>query len=333
MGMKIFSCALLLFFSVAVKAQSIQRTVPSQQVTLQDASTIRLVPANAAAVTAQATAWKKKLSGQLNDATAWLNYYVWTSRNTTISPAALAEIVTESQHYISSTAEYQLMRYLQSDRQDSSAMLTAIQLKPDNAVVCSYAVQYALIHQNKTLLKAYCQQLERLEPMEDGIKEYHTNVLLSAAPGANVYAKGLYDLVPMAVLQQVYSIRNDVQLMFYTDTVQGNNNYLCLSLGKQTLLRYSNACYTGLLLQPDCSANTGGNNTVAAFNLYWLNTATSLSPAMAELYKNYLPSFIAQYKQLAKANSPAAVQWKEKIDKIATAAGISSQVNSLITQP
>jgi hypothetical protein len=37
---------------------------------------------------------------------------------------------------------------------------------------------------------------------------------MSAAPNATIYAKGLQDLVPLAVLQQVFLVRKDIVLKY-----------------------------------------------------------------------------------------------------------------------
>lgn len=303
----------LIVISLFAGAQSVPAKVTSSAATARLSSPIA-ASGNAAA---QTETWRRQILTNPVDANAWLNYYTWKERSDANNKTELREIYAASSDKIAGTWQHSLIQFLQSGRRDSASLFTALRLSYSNPALYPYAVQYTIIANDDVLLPLYCKALNEAAPLPPALYEYHLNTLLSAGQNATVYAKGLNDLVPLAVLQQVYGIRKDLQLKYYEGPVNEANAYLCLSLGKEVLQQYPNAEYTGILVKMG-NAETALESTEIPekYNLHYLKNASSLSEAEKLIYKNYLPSFIILYKSYVNQNDKKAQEWKSIIEKL-----------------
>jgi hypothetical protein len=156
---------------------------------------------------------------------------------------------------------------------------------------------------------------------------------MSADSNATIYGRGLNDIVPMAILQQVYNVRKDIHLRYYTGyTKETGHTYLCLSLGRESLSQYPQAAYTGLLvkLAGDPGIDELKKHTEYDFDLHELETEVHPATDIDQLYKNYLPGFILLYKNYRQSGNRRAEKIKEYINKIAGNAGIEEVIMDLL---
>jgi hypothetical protein len=303
--------------------------VPATRVLSPGSAENRLSPAE------HASNWKLETMENPSNASAWLNYYIWTERDQRVGTGkkrqSLAKLVTDAGSAIPGTAEYALLRYLESGKKDSSALFQALTLASDRQLVYPYVIQY-LVRQNNKELAGYCQMLEQLSPLPKSLYEYHYNVLMSADSNATVYAQGLNDLVPMTVLQQVHGIRKDIRLQHYeTKQVVSPDAYLCLSLGKEILAQYPKATYTGLLVKAGGATGIDElkKHLTASFTWNFIKTGMITGEA-AVLYNNYLPSFILLYRHYKQEGDARAEEIKMIIQRIANSVQAGSAVDALL---
>lgn len=324
--MKLFFAFILFIAFFKATAQS---TSPAQR-KLIDAAKVQL-PAQTVKNTAaeQATNWEMELNEHPQNANAWLNHYIWTERNklmaVEIKKTKLANTITEAKQYILNTSQYYLMLFLQSGKKDTASIIHALSLTQDKLWLYPYAIQSAIITKNTEVLLFYCKLLNDAKPLEKSLYEYHYNVLMSAVTNATVYAQGLNDLVPLAILQQVYSVRKDIALAYYDGKVK-TDAYLCLSLGTEIISQYNNAAYTGLLIKTNNAGIEELKNNVEKFDLMYLGETDFFVDEAIQLYKNYLPSFILLYKQYKATSNKKADEIRSLIEKIAAKTNMQAEV-------
>jgi hypothetical protein len=242
----------------------------------------------------------------------------------------LSEISRAAENHIGNSWQFSLLKFLESGRRDSVSIHQALSRANSASQLYPYAIQWALIAGNNNLLKAYCETLQQAEPITVTQYEYHFNVLMSAGKQETIYAKGLTDLVPMLILQQVFKIRTDLHFKFYEETTAPIRGYLCLSLGKDIIAKYPQAHYTGLLVNITAASNELPKNLEANFNWSTLDQLTILPETDKTLYQNYLPPLIILYKQYLQTGDRRAETWLNRIRKIAALTGTTAMVNKQI---
>lgn len=269
-----------------------------------------------------------------SDANLWLQYYKQTehlpNNNTTNRKKIQSTILEQAPSFISSSWELPLMQFLFSNKRDRASLETALNVSTNKKEIYPYAIQHGIITGDENFISTYAYALNEVAPLSGLLYEYHYNTLMSAAPNSTVYAKGLQDLVPLAVLQQVFQVRTDIVLKYYENKLTPSpNTYICLSAGKDILLQYPNAGYTGLLIkiQADESIEELEQHLQQKFTLTGLEHATELNVAEKQIYRNYLPSFLLLYKRYQQTQDSRAAEWKKTIEKLATLTGDSQKVN------
>ncbi len=272
----------------------------------------------------------QQVSKDPQQAEAWLQLYNSVSRAGIASgekKQLLKETFYAAQTYINGSWQFSLLKFLQSGRRDSSAIHQALQSAEAKKQLYPYAIQWALIANNRALLFQYCKELYQLESLTPLQHEYHYNVMMSTAPNAILYAKGLTDLVPMLMLQQVLQLRQDIQFRFFEETTMPVNGYLCLSLGKETISRFREAAYSGLLVNLQPGKNELATNLEQNFNWKQFDAIQALNETDKILYRNYFPSLIILYKEYSVTKNARAVVWKLRIEKLARLTGTTALVN------
>lgn len=263
---------------------------------------------------------------------AWLNYYVWTERDNSISTqdktTLLNEAIGNAQKLIGNSAHYWLMVFLQSGKTDSAAINHALDAGGDRSLVYPFAILSAVANADTVGLRKFCSLLLPFYKISPGISEYQHNALRSAAPDAIVYAQGIEDLVAMAMIMETEGIRKDVTLKLFRNKLEPGA-YLTLTTGKDIIRNYANGVYSGLLLRNESKESTE-SNPLLTFDLSYFSTTDHFSTEEAMLYKNYLPSFLLYYRSLKARQAPEAIMWYRNILKIATQAGIESQVRRML---
>lgn len=281
--------------------------------------------------------WKQALERKRSNADAWLDYYVWTERDKKLArpqkTAALKNAFLASESYISGSWQFNLMQFLQSNKTDSIAIYSATELAENKAAVLPFLIQYNIITGNSDELNKSTFALNKLKPLSNELYEYHYNTLMSAGRNAVIYAKGLQDLVPLAIIQRQFHVRQDILLKYYNGRLpKTENSYLCLSIGKEIMELYPDAAYTGLLIKLD-STNAFKeleSNYNFLFDLTILESELYTAEHTIQLYKNYLPGFILLYRFYRANNDKRAIQLKNIILKIALKAGIEKNILQLI---
>lgn len=293
--------------------------------------------ASSNSIATQISTWKAHVEVNPKDANAWVNYYNWTERDKALTAAQkqfeLRSIYSQSQESIAGTWQESLIKFLQSEKRDSASIFAALRLSYSNPALYPYAVQYAIIANDDDLARLYSKAANDAAPLSPALFEYHYNTLMSAEQNGIIYAKGLNDLVPLAILQNVYDVRKDVELKYYEGKAPEINAYLCLSLGKDVLQQYPQASYTGLLVK--VNAGTAAENEehlTKGFLLKTLKSTSSLTEEEKLIWRNYLPSFITLYKGYKAKNDAHTQEWKEIIEKLAQLTGTSESVKNILAQ-
>lgn len=280
----------------------------------------------------------RQLTADPSNAAAWLHYYNWLNRTRELTPAEkqlqLLQTLQSSKDHIGTSWQYSLMNFIQSGKRNKDLLTAALNNTDDKAMVYPYAIHFAIITKNEQLLQEYARALNDIAPLSPALYEYHFNCLMSARPNAVIYAKGLTDLAPMAILQQVFGVRKDIRFRYYEQPVTDTGNaYICLSAGKEIIEAYPGAGYSGLLVKLSGKQTTKElQEQVSRFSFTRLQSLASLNEAEKEIYKNYLPSFILLYRACKTGNDPAAGKWKTLIEKIAGLTGSLDTVQKMMAE-
>jgi hypothetical protein len=326
---------LLVLFMVTVVA-GLGQSIPNKGSSTVSADAV--ITANAAKLSAELSNSRQALSLHVYSGQAWLNTYLWAARDKRLGQAEkislLDSLATASRQFIAGQWQYHLLLFLQSGKKDSMALQDALLLSDNKAAVYPYLVQYAIIKKDAGQLEKYTAAFNALQPLTATLYQYHFNALMSVGKNGTVYARGLNDLVPMAVLQQQFNIRRDIRLRYYNDTISATeNSYLCLSLGKEVLDKYPLASYTGLMVKLDKGEKSVDEllDHVNDFDLSALQNDVWAGEETA-LYKNYLPGFILLYNRY-RADKPGwSVTMYQMILRIARQAGIEQPVLKMLAR-
>ena len=279
--------------------------------------------------------FQKQVQINPKNANAWYDYYISVEQSKDLSLAERKllqlDIFNSSSNFIKNSWQYSLFTFIESGKRDSSSLFSALNFTNDKTAIYPYVVQYAIIKNDKDLLNLYTAELNRSKPLSAALFEYHYNTLMSADKDAVIYAKGLNDIAPLAILQNVYNVRRDIKLKYFEGTIQDSvNAYLCLSLGKEIISDFPNGVYTGLLVKLNTPENSQELDIQRNFKFSILKDMGNLSGEEKQIYKNYLPSFILLYKKLSKANSKTAEEWKLMIEKLGLVTGMKESVEKLL---
>lgn len=316
--MKYLLAFLILLLPVAVEAQS---ATPTEQVS-------KTIPA---------TKSQNLLMTNQQKASLLLSDYLAREKAPGTSfaerKAILERTVSEAEKQIYGSWQYYLLKFIKTGKKENELLQLALQ-GGDKKTIYPYAVQHAIITNNSEKLSHYTAELKAITPISEAAYEYHSNTLMSAEKDATIYARGLLDLVPLAILQQQYGVRKDIRLRYYDDSVTTTNNaYLCISLGKEVLRSFPQAAYTGLLVKlkmDDEKELMSHLENDLSFGK--LDSMQKWTNAVTQMYKNYLPALIIAfkyYKKNADARSEAILQ---RINTIAETAGVTAPVNKLLAE-
>lgn len=321
-SMKYFFLVLTLCNFLPVLAQSVQETHTQPQIKNSAEEKVQLL----------ASLKKKGLQNPAN-ADAWLALYQQTARdkniNTQTKENELSFLTHAATSFIKESWQYQLILFLQSGKKEKEDVFKALELSKDKVAIYPYIVQYSIIANDKMMLAEYAQKLYAASPLSANLYEYHYNTLMSANSNAIIYARGIGDLVALAMVQQATNIRKDITLKYYEEGLPFEPNaYLCLSIGKEEIAKFPDAYYTGLLvsLNPAGDFTELSNHISNDFKKERLDKAENLTEQEKQLYKNYLPSFLLLYKSYENKNTAQAKWLLQKMEFIARQAGISEEL-------
>lgn len=279
--------------------------------------------------------FKSQVQINPKNADNWYNYFISVEQSKDLSLAERKllqlDIFNSSSKFIKGSWQYSLFTFIESGKRDSSSLFNALNLTKDKTSLYPYVIQYSIIKNNKELLMEYAKELNKSKPLSSAIFEYHYNTLMSAGKDAVIYAKGLNDIAPLAILQVVYNIRDDIKLKYFEgDIPESENAYLCLSLGKEIISSYSKGVYAGLLVKLNNLEPLNELDIQNSFKFSILKNLENLSDEEKQIYRNYLPSFIILYKKLSKENSIKAHEWKVMLEKLALVTGMKETVDKLL---
>jgi len=291
----------------------------------------------------QELSWREQVKLRPKDAAAWLNYYIWVERNRGYDPAyrsgLLENISADAGNYISDQWQYHLITYLQSGNtaasahKDLNALKIALALTTDKISVYPYLVQYGIIEQDRSTRKEYAMLMEQTSPLPADINRYHYNVLMSTDSNATIIARGMNDLIPLAILQDVYGVRTDIDLR-HADYYTGlrNNVYYCLSMGKEAVENISGAYYTGLLVKQSGTQinNELINHIENRFDLNYLQNLSNPDDLSKQLHRNYFPSLLILYRYYKSGNDQRMEQLKNIIVHLAKLTGEEKRIKQAI---
>jgi hypothetical protein len=336
MGVPGYMRSIFLVLFMVAAAASLGQSIPHTNSSAVSADAA--ITANAAKLSAELSNSREALASHVYSGQAWLNTYLWAARDKRLGQAGkislLDSLATASRQFIAGKWQYHLLLFLQSGKKDSMALQDALLLSDNKAAVYPYLVQYAIIKNDAGQLEKYTAAFNALQPLTATLYQYHFNALMSVGKNGTVYARGLNDLVPMAVLQQQFNIRRDIQLRYYNDTLSvPENSYLSLSLGKEVLDKYPLASYTGLMVKSG-KEKTGADELFAHVNDFDLSALQNngWSGEETALYKNYLPGFILLYNRYRMDKPQWSATMYQMILRIAGQAGIEQPVLKMLAR-
>lgn len=328
--MKLLFSLFFIIFSFSCFSQNINNEVYIKKETISSSEVSKKSISNA-------NKFQQQLSANPKNADTWLEYYISVERAKEYSSPQKANLLNSiynsSGNYIKGSWQYFLVGFIQSGKKDSSSLFAALNLTNNKVLIYPYVIQYAIISHDKELVKKISQELNSAHPISPALFEYHYNTLMSSGKNSIIYAKGLDDIAPMAVLQNVYNLRPDIELRYYDGNVENSGNvYLCLSLGKDIISLYPNSVYSGLLVKLNSSSTSPAVNVQETFKLSALNNAANLTNEEKLIYKNYLPSFILLYNQLKQEKSDKSAEWKIILEKLLIITDMKNSVDKLINE-
>lgn len=327
----IFFIAGCLMIQIAAQAQNIPNTATKL-------SGATVVSENS--VQTQKTFWKSEIKLNPKNAEAWLQLYQWTERDKSLQliqkQLLLEEIRVDAEKQISASWANYLINYLHTGMTDAVSLKKAIAISDNDAIIMPYAIQYAIIQNDSVMQKLYGERLQKAAPLSNSLFQFHLNCLLSADSNATIYAKGLNDLVPLSMLQQVFEIRKDIKLRYYNHKIKPHKNtYLCLTLGQDIIKLYPNAMYTGLLIKLLPDENTLvelEHNIDKQFGSTTLNMLSKLLPEEELIYRNYLPGLITLYNKYKKTDEVKMKKYASWISRLAEQTHATSIVQKILAQ-
>ncbi len=328
---------LVVFFTLTIMLQRAAQaqTVPAATTNFTSATVV-----SEKNVQSQQAFWKKQIKINPKNTSAWFQLYQWTERDKSLQllqkQLLLEEIIKEVNKETPNTWTFYLIKYLHSGKEDKNSLNKAIVFSDNDALVMPYAIQLAIIDKDTMNQKIYGQRLQAAAPLSLALIQYHQNCLMSAEKNATIYAKGLNDLIPLNILQQIFGIRKDITLAYYTGKIEPQQNtYLCLTLGASVLKEYPNGMYTGLLVKilPDeNSMDELEENIESQFNSTGFKIPEKLLPDEALIYKNYLPALITLYNKYKSNNESKRKKYEDWINRLSALTLSTTIVQNILAQ-
>jgi hypothetical protein len=270
----------------------------------------------------------------------WLNAALWTRRNYQLTESQkeqqYQQLAQQSKRHIGNTGEWMLISYLEGGRKDTALLGKAYEKMDNKITPLVLLVQDAVRFNDAIQKRNRCRQLQELQPINKGtaLYWYHYNVLQSAPANATILARGENDLVPLALLQEIWQVRTDIKLKYFDENkVVNTGEFLCLSLGQQELEMYrTKGRITGLLLEAFPLQDSAYRQQVwpAAIETDYLEKEIFYG-IQAQLHKNYLPGLLLLYKHFFRLNDDRKEKYKNIILKIGTEAYIREQVQQQLS--
>jgi hypothetical protein len=310
--------------SLLLFAQSSGNQLPQRPAGLQESRQVVAVT-HAGHAGEQAAKWRQLTRLEPRNAAAWLNRFTWEQRMK--DNLACHRTYREALQQVPESGETALMGFIVTGRQDSLLLQQAFQKIPVKTLVYPHLIRFALENRQPVDFSRHTHAYFQLAPLlpESPLYWYYYNVLQSADSNALLHVSGDHDLLSLAVLQQVYSVRTDISLQTNNSPVRAEKQlveYYCLSAGKELIGKHPSAAYSGLLisLRP-----TGDLAAVAdRLRLDYLQQAV-YTGEVAQIHTNYLPFLLLRYRQYKKTDTLQATYWRSLAEKVAAEGGKNIQ--------
>lgn len=162
----------------------------------------------------QAVTWKREIDRNPDSAEAWFNYYF---------SLAYAKAPAETLRKVAETAlekwpdlfEAKLIAAMDLGFSDKGMTYyeEIRKLKPDDPEVLSMGIMRAIIQNDATEKKRIARKFYQDKLISPSLYNYAYNLLMSVGENAVLISEGEYTTVPMLVLQEVLSVRQDVLIV------------------------------------------------------------------------------------------------------------------------
>lgn len=158
------------------------------------------------------------------NAEAWLWYYekarkdCYSPTSNEISKSELKTLESITEEMVETVPEsfaFHYSTYLNGNYHPSNIghLETAKSLAPDNALLADKFAYHGEITNNKTVKNEALKDLMSQNQFSPGVLEYNYNVLNSLQPNAVLVTNGDDDTLPLWILQDLQSVRKDVQII------------------------------------------------------------------------------------------------------------------------
>lgn len=179
----------------------------------------------------QADLWKKEIDKKGKSVNAWLNYYTATrmANITTIDeqkPFDLISIVNQIEKAIPDAYEFHYIKSWQYGYGPDAFehALRAFEIDPDRTEIYPHLIVHYEMGGQVDKMNEFCQKWLDSGNVSPGMLSWNYNVLMSLEPNALLLTSGDNDTYPIWLLQQVRSVRPDVNII-NLPLVATYNNY------------------------------------------------------------------------------------------------------------
>ncbi len=179
--------------------------------------------------------WQQQVALNASNEDAWMNLYKasrytnYTEHSRSISTesqAKLNDVLARMNNAVPNSFAWNYCSYLNSNRSDESVayLKKANTIRPDEQELWDDMLCEAIIAEDATNKYAFSKKLSDAKIYSDAEMEYNRNVLNSVEKDGVLVTHGNVDTYPIIVLQQLYAVRTDVQVICLD--WYGSNRYI-----------------------------------------------------------------------------------------------------------
>ncbi len=168
--------------------------------------------------------WQQQVAANSTNEDAWLNLYKatrytsYTEHSRTIAAdnqTKLNDVLARMNNALPNSFAYNYCTYLNSNHSDEAAVYLkkAHTLRPDEQELWDDMLCEATIANDAASKLTFCKKLSENKVYSDAEMEYNRNVLNSVERDGVLITHGNVDTYPIIMLQQLYALRPDVQVV------------------------------------------------------------------------------------------------------------------------
>lgn len=167
--------------------------------------------------------WKKEIDKDSGNVEAWYNYYKanryhrFENLKAPEKQSKLENILSEMEKHIPDSYEYNYLKacHTPNSREEErmNSVFKAYEIDPERPETYYLMVDYYDLKGDFKKRREFYQKLYNCRDLAPGLLEYNYNVLMSLEANAILITNGDNDTYPAIMLQDVFSIRDDVLVL------------------------------------------------------------------------------------------------------------------------